>query len=676
VASPFFKEKFSFTVYALKDGPLRQELEEAGIRCHVFSYPEKLDFLLPLNNLYAELKKYALVHLHLGKASFYGKLTQAIFKTIPTVVSIHGLEKQRYRWADFWLYLFAEKYLFVSEYLYSHPYFAYLPAKMKKIIYPTSSFLEENVKFISSREKIILWCGRLEKIKGADLLEAIVQSFLQDNFFIDWKLAIIGEGKYKNYFLRRFKGIKRVVFPAQTEKLSYYQKASLFLNTSREEALGISMIDALRFGIPIVGFEVGGIKEVVSNDKIGSLVKPFDTKNYLEEMKGILQNKVDNSFLTSSYQKRFSPFRFAKEIAAVYFKSLRTKDEKRILYFISSSQFGGGEQNAYLLAKYMQKKNYQPLFLIKKASSKKSALLREKLKTLSSEIHTWWVGDNFDLFTLLKLPFLIKGRNIKVLHTHLNRAAILSFLSPVPVISTVHGQNKAIYYKFSDLVIAVSKTAKEHLTKQGLAENKIKVIPNFVELNEFSSRKFFPKNIIYVGRLHYKKRIDIAIKLLSLLNSEWSLLLVGEGAEKDNLQNLAKSLGLEGRVKFLGYQKKVEQFLKEASFFILPSESESCPLSLLEAMFQGVIPLLNDIKPLREILSEDMFYGNNKEGAKSYLKCLLFFWKNKEKMQLISQKMRKKVEKEYSPSKIMIKYEKIYASFFKTMVSIVTGTGD
>ena len=107
---------------------------------------------------------------------------------------------------------------------------------------------------------------------------------------------------------------------------------------------------------------------------------------------------------------------------------------------------------------------------------------------------------------------------------------------------------------------------------------------------------FKKKEIIYVGRLDFvQKRVYRVIDTWNYLEDkfpDWRLTIVGDGEDRENLENHVKCLGLK-RVSFEGFQKPIEYY-KRASILLLTSDFEGFPLVLAECMSFGVIPAVYD----------------------------------------------------------------------------------
>jgi glycosyltransferase involved in cell wall biosynthesis len=100
-----------------------------------------------------------------------------------------------------------------------------------------------------------------------------------------------------------------------------------------------------------------------------------------------------------------------------------------------------------------------------------------------------------------------------------------------------------------------------------------------------------PLKIVAVGRLHWQKGLDVLMKAVAQARDDHGVLshltLIGDGPERNKLQELAERLGIHNDVHFAGWQLEPAILVSEADLFILPSLTEGLPNSLLEAMLVG-----------------------------------------------------------------------------------------
>lgn len=128
------------------------------------------------------------------------------------------------------------------------------------------------------------------------------------------------------------------------------------------------------------------------------------------------------------------------------------------------------------------------------------------------------------------------------------------------------------------------------------------------------------KEIIYVGRIDYnQKRVYRVIDTWALLEKkypDWRLTIVGDGVERNNIENKAKALELKN-VSFEGFQSPIEYY-KRARLLMLTSEYEGFPLVLAECMSFGVVPAVyGSYSAVYDIVDDGVngiVFSYNKEG--------------------------------------------------------------
>ncbi len=144
----------------------------------------------------------------------------------------------------------------------------------------------------------------------------------------------------------------------------------------------------------------------------------------------------------------------------------------------------------------------------------------------------------------------------------------------------------------ADSYIASSTKSKEAQIYYGADEKKCHVSLLAVDVEKYIQKSQERKKgkIFCVGSLIERKGVDLLLKALTRVNSEFELYLAGDGSEKENLRDLAKSLGIGSKVHFLG-QLNREELLKhyaESELFVLPTREDCFALVILEAMCSGL----------------------------------------------------------------------------------------
>lgn len=125
------------------------------------------------------------------------------------------------------------------------------------------------------------------------------------------------------------------------------------------------------------------------------------------------------------------------------------------------------------------------------------------------------------------------------------------------------------------------------------------------------------KTFVACGRLTYQKGFDLLIESFAEFakkNTEWNLVLVGDGEQRGELEEAIRRHQLEERVKITGYTTEVRRYLQEASAYLLSSRWEGFPMVLTEAFEMGLPVVAYDITAVQPLVTEGV------EGilAKSY----------------------------------------------------------
>ncbi|PTX44480.1 glycosyltransferase involved in cell wall biosynthesis [Christiangramia gaetbulicola] len=152
-----------------------------------------------------------------------------------------------------------------------------------------------------------------------------------------------------------------------------------------------------------------------------------------------------------------------------------------------------------------------------------------------------------------------------------------------------------------DNYIVLSKFAKNKLSQTGVPINKIRVKPNFIDNSAIERYEEIKKErAVFIGRLSFEKGILQLIKMWT--NIDYPLYIIGAGPLGVRAKSLASS---NPNIIFMGEMDnlKVKKFLRESSFMVFPSTLyEGMPITILEAMSQGVPVLASNLGPRNELI--------------------------------------------------------------------------
>ncbi len=160
-------------------------------------------------------------------------------------------------------------------------------------------------------------------------------------------------------------------------------------------------------------------------------------------------------------------------------------------------------------------------------------------------------------------------------------------------------------------IVFQTEGAKQCYSKK--VQRKSSIILNPVELNRIPNRKkedIDYSEIVTVARLEPQKNQELLIDAFNLVSKKHQdavLKIYGEGSLKNKLQNIIDELGLKDKVLLMGAKQDVLEWIKGSYCFVLTSDFEGLPNSLIEAMCMGIPCISTDCSPggARQLLGDD-----------------------------------------------------------------------
>lgn len=181
----------------------------------------------------------------------------------------------------------------------------------------------------------------------------------------------------------------------------------------------------------------------------------------------------------------------------------------------------------------------------------------------------------------------MKGKYLNCIKKKCNKGSTLK--SIVGALEGYYYRTKNIYTKKIDFIITPSEFYREKMIEDGIPENKIKALHNFVELKDYDLEVSDEEYALYFGRLSKEKGILNLINAFTKLK-EGKLYIAGEGPEKETIEKIIKENNLEDRIKLLGFLNadQMKDTIRKCKFVIVPSIwYENCPYSVMETLAIG-----------------------------------------------------------------------------------------
>jgi glycosyltransferase involved in cell wall biosynthesis len=229
-----------------------------------------------------------------------------------------------------------------------------------------------------------------------------------------------------------------------------------------------------------------------------------------------------------------------------------------------------------------------------------------------------------------------------------------------------------------DYYIAVSEANARYLTEEkGLPGRKIIVIWNGIDLTRFNPTHPAPLDIkrsigfddsdpllLVVGRLEPQKGHHVLLQALPAVCQEFPrarLVCIGEGALRSELEGKARSLGLEGSVRFTGYQSNIPDWLAAADVTVLPSFYEGLPITAIECLAAGKPMVATSVDGTPEVVVNEKTGLTVPPGNADHLAAAICrFLREPELRRRLGTAGRRWVEEHFSLERQIFKTQELY----------------
>lgn len=292
---------------------------------------------------------------------------------------------------------------------------------------------------------------------------------------------------------------------------------------------------------------------------------------------------------------------------------------------------GGVEQRRLLLAKWFDPNQYTLKIICTNAIGE----IPKELEKLGVEVievggfkHPFHLSKHKRVLNILKefRPHIFHGATFE----GFSMAAIGGLLGKVPIVileETSDPKNRSMkanfllrqFVKFSDSIVAISPNVKCYLIhKAKIPFQKIRLITNgvqiprevlFEELNEIRIQQYLKITdfvVGFVGRLFddHKRVSDLIKAILRIKDPSIKLLIVGDGKDREELENLIDNLAIQERVIFVGYQSDPSAFYEIMDVLCVPSSREGFGLVAAEAMLHKLPVIATKVGGLQDIVED------------------------------------------------------------------------
>lgn len=363
--------------------------------------------------------------------------------------------------------------------------------------------------------------------------------------------------------------------------------------------------------------------------------------------------------------------------------------KKVLLYIITKSDLGGAQANVYDLISNFCKDNEVHL------ATGNNGPLTEDVTALGVTVHILpYLTRNIQLFgdynAVKKCISLIHQIKPDIIHAHSSKAGVVArvagWICKVPVVFTAHGwgftpgtPNKRrmvaliaekLLASLTTKLICVSENDRQLALSLGVGnKNSLKVVRygiNNIPVNRASPSQQ-PPRLIMVARFNEQKDQTTLLKAIAQLkDNSIHLDLVGSGPSLESCKALAKSLGIENQVSFLGDRRDVPDLLAQSQIFILSTHYEGLPISILEAMRAGLPVVATSVNGIpEEVVDGKTGFLAPRQDVQALADALHTLINSPEIRQQMGEAGREKFEQEFTVERMINETREIYEKILK-----------
>lgn len=346
-------------------------------------------------------------------------------------------------------------------------------------------------------------------------------------------------------------------------------------------------------------------------------------------------------------------------------------EKRKILFFVNKFTLGGAETLVLNEINLLDKDKYEVYLAVMYRTIKEQNLYK-RLNIPDDHVVHFDFKRLFDIQAFLRVCKFFKEEKFDALISNLFESNFVSriavFFYKIPAVFVVeHSEylNKTWWQKIADrilskntnTIIAVSSEIADFTAKQeGIKRDKFIVIK---QIGDFSIKGIFKREdlrrkleipdevlvSVTVGRFSPEKAQERIIEAADLIVNQKGIkniyfIIVGYGPKEKELKDLVENKQLKKYVKIINDSDNAREYLVAGDVFVLPSKREGVPLSLLEAMNQGLVPIATDVGGIRGIISPNTGFLLKNGDIAGLVSILLDIVDNKKKVVNMSENVR------------------------------------
>lgn len=310
----------------------------------------------------------------------------------------------------------------------------------------------------------------------------------------------------------------------------------------------------------------------------------------------------------------------------------------RVLQFITPAGFYGAERWVLALANNTDPEQVVCDLAVTREGPEQDLRVATEYPSKAGDVHYLDMHGRFDLRVLRQLCAVIRSRRIDVIHTHGYKSDLLGLIAArrtgIRAVSTPHGFSGSVGWKLAlyikvgtralrhfDQVVPLSAALVLDMARLGVPSSRVRLIENGVDLTELvpyqrpvamaptqAAGSLTPApHIGFVGQMIARKGLPDLLRAFDEIHRQWPgarLTLLGDGAQRAELEALADSLACADAITFAGFRSDRLAIMASFDLFLMTSSLEGIPRCLMEAMALGTPVVAYDIPGVDQLITD------------------------------------------------------------------------
>jgi glycosyltransferase involved in cell wall biosynthesis len=299
----------------------------------------------------------------------------------------------------------------------------------------------------------------------------------------------------------------------------------------------------------------------------------------------------------------------------------------RILYLITRSEPGGAQSHLSSLVEHFSSEVVGVAAGLDEDNSLEGVTQRRGVEFVPIRHLIQPLNPLKDARAVLEIAGLMRRLKPDLVHIHSSKAGIVGRLGArlvgIPSVFTAHGwvfadgvswkhklvgvPSELAFGRLANHIITVSEADHRLTLRYKITDAKrVTVVHNGIEdtPHRLESSLGDEVRLVMVARFAPPKDHELLLRAIKNLQGSWRLLLIGDGPLRAQAERLAIDLGVADRVEFLGSRPDVPELLAGSDVFVLASNKEGLPISILEGMRAGLPVVASDVGGIPETVRD------------------------------------------------------------------------